>query len=55
MRQYRENIENLNEIAHQRPRAHRVLGRIYKKLEHLHGLTHQLNATFFWFLISILL
>ncbi len=27
MRQYQENIENLNEIAHQRPRAHLVLGK----------------------------
>ena len=26
MRQYQENIENLNEIAHNRPRAHLVLG-----------------------------
>ncbi len=27
MRQYEEDVENLNEIAHNRPRAHLVLGR----------------------------
>ena len=30
MREYQENIENLNEVAHNRPRAHLVLGRVRK-------------------------
>ena len=33
MREYQENIENLNEVAHNRPRAHLVLGRV-RKLSH---------------------
>ena len=31
MRQYQENLDNLNEIAHNRPRAHLVLGN-YKEV-----------------------
>ena len=30
MREYQENIENLNEVAHNRPRAHLVLGTVRK-------------------------
>jgi hypothetical protein len=27
MRQYEEDVDNLNEVAHNRPRAHLVLGK----------------------------
>ena len=29
MRQYEEDVDNLNEVAHNRPRAHLVLGRFF--------------------------
>lgn len=40
MRQYQENIENLNEIAHQRPRAHLVLG-IQQENRHIRSLQQE--------------
>jgi len=40
MRQYEENIENLNEIAHQRPRAHLVLG-IQQENRHIRSLQQE--------------
>jgi len=40
MRQYQENIENLNEVAHNRPRAHLVLG-IQQENSHIRSLQHE--------------
>jgi len=40
MRQYQENIENLNEIAHNRPRAHLVLG-IQQENRHIRSLQQE--------------
>lgn len=40
MRQYQENLDNLNEIAHNRPRAHLVLG-IQQENRHIRSLQQE--------------
>ena len=40
MRQYQEDVENLNEVAHNRPRAHLVLG-IQQENRHIRTLQQE--------------